>query len=284
MHVRRRPARSTLTVAALVAAALAGLALIVFFTNRKVDRELAKPPVPAPAPPVKPVAPVKLTAKQLAALPRTTTWTRISKAQPDPQPFAPNDGLALHPKTPKVVYSEPGGPAIAVVPTTQLDNPTWLPVVETRPEWARVLLPSRPNRSTGWIHTGDGKIKKMRSPYQVRIDLTARRLTLLKDGKQTGSWPVAIGTKQTPTPAGRTFLLASLAPPEVTYSPIVLPLGMHSEKLQTFDGGPGTVGLHGWPDSSVFGQAVSHGCVRLPRQALTALTRIPLGTLIIITK
>ncbi|MFC4588165.1 L,D-transpeptidase [Sphaerisporangium corydalis] len=283
MYLRQRSLRTTIALIAVVAAALTGLVLLVVLTNKKVDRELARPPAP-PAPPAKPVAPVKLTSKQIAALPLSTTWTKIARAEPDPQPFAPNDGLLLHPQTSRVVYAEPGGPAIAMLPTTQLDNPTWLPVIESRPEWARVLLPSRPNGSTGWIYTGAGKTKESHSPYQVRIDLTARRLNLLKDGQQTGSWPVAIGTKDTPTPVGRTFLLASLSPPEVTYSPVILPLGMHSEKLQTFDGGPGTVGLHGWPDTSAFGHAVSHGCVRLPKPALDAISHIPLGTLIIITR
>ncbi|GAA3838790.1 hypothetical protein GCM10022226_71300 [Sphaerisporangium flaviroseum] len=278
MYVRRRSTRTTVTIVAVVAAALAGLALIVIFTNRKVDRELAKPAPPAP-----PVEPVKVTAKELAGLPRSTTWTKIHKAERDPQPFAANDGLVVHPKVSKVVFSQPGGPPIAVVPTHQLDNPTWLPVIETRPEWMRVLLPSKPNGSTGWIHTGDGKTKQTYSPYQVRINLTARRLTLLKGGQETGSWPVGIGTKETPTPVGRTFLLAALSPPEVTYSPVILPLGTHSEKLETYDGGPGTVGLHGWPDKSVFGKAVSHGCVRLPKEGLDAVSHLPLGTMIIIT-
>ncbi|MCW2876366.1 MAG: hypothetical protein JWQ95_466 [Sphaerisporangium sp.] len=280
MYVRRRSARTTITIIAVVTAALAGLLVIVILTNRKVDRELAKPP----APPAAPVAPVKVTSKQLAALPRTTTWTKVAKARLDPQPFAASDGLMLHPETSKVVYAEPGGPPIAVVPTTQLDDPTWLPVIEARPEWMRVLLPSRPNGSTGWIHTGDGKTKQTYSPYQVRINLTERRLTLLKAGQETGSWPVAIGTKETPTPIGRTFLLASLSPPEITYSPVILPLGTHSEKLETFDGGPGTVGLHGWPDKDGFGKAVSHGCVRLPKDGLDAVSHIPLGSLIIITQ
>jgi lipoprotein-anchoring transpeptidase ErfK/SrfK len=87
----------------------------------------------------------------------------------------------------------------------------------------------------------------------------------------------------TPTPAGRTFLLALLAP-RPTYSPLILPLGLHSNALSTFGGGPGTVGLHGWPDPSVFGHAVSNGCVRVPAAALHLLSGIPLGTLVLITR
>jgi lipoprotein-anchoring transpeptidase ErfK/SrfK len=97
-----------------------------------------------------------------------------------------------------------------------------------------------------------------------------------------GSWTVAEGAAATPTPTGRTFLLASLAPEHPSYSPLILPLGLHSDTLSTFGGGPGTVGLHGWPDPAVFGHAVSHGCVRVPAAALRILSRVPLGSSVVI--
>ena len=50
------------------------------------------------------------------------------------------------------------------------------------------------------------------------------------------------------TPTGRTFLLALLAPLHPTYSPLILPLGFHSNTLTPFGGGPGTVALHAWPN------------------------------------
>ncbi len=62
-----------------------------------------------------------------------------------------------------------------------------------------------------------------------------------------------------------------------------MPLGFHSNTLTTFGGGPGTVGLHGWPKPSVFGRAVSHGCVRVPTTGLHVLSRVPLGSLVVIT-
>jgi lipoprotein-anchoring transpeptidase ErfK/SrfK len=95
---------------------------------------------------------------------------------------------------------------------------------------------------------------------------------------------VAIGAPGTPTPAGRTFLLASLAPAQPAYSPLILPLGLHSDSLSTFGGGPGTVALHGWPDRAVFGHAISNGCVRVPATALRVLSRIPLGSSVMITR
>lgn len=93
---------------------------------------------------------------------------------------------------------------------------------------------------------------------------------------------MAVGAPGTPTPAGRTFLLASLASVHPTYSPLILPLGTHSDTPTAF-GGPGTVGLHGWPDPAVFGRTISHGCVRVPAVALRVLARVPLGGAVMIT-
>ena len=116
------------------------------------------------------------------------------------------------------------------------------------------------------------------SSYAIKVDTSARRLQLLKSGHPLGTWTVAVGAPKTPTPVGRTFLLASLAPAKATYSPLILPVGVHSESLDTFGGGPGTVAFHGWPQKSVFGQAVTHGCVRVPADALEQLSKVPLGT------
>jgi lipoprotein-anchoring transpeptidase ErfK/SrfK len=63
---------------------------------------------------------------------------------------------------------------------------------------------------------------------------------------------------------------------------VILPLGTHSDTLDTYGGGPGTVALHTWPDASVFGTAASHGCIRVPPDALDQLTQVPLGTLVLI--
>jgi lipoprotein-anchoring transpeptidase ErfK/SrfK len=229
------------------------------------------------------IAPVPVSAAQMARLPRATTFTTVPAAPPDPSPYQPGNGVVTHPSTARVVYARPGGPPVAVLPPTQLGEPTWVPVVETQPGWERVLLPARPNRSTGWIYLADGGLSEAYSSYRVRIELSARRLTVANAGVAR-SWTVAVGAPATPTPTGRTFMLASLVPPRPTYSPLVLPLGTHSPDLDTFGGGPGTVALHGWPDASVFGHEISHGCVRVPADALRALSRVPLGSPVLITR
>jgi lipoprotein-anchoring transpeptidase ErfK/SrfK len=239
----------------------------------------------AQVPPV--VAPVRVSAAELARLPRATTFARIRSAPADPEPFALTGGLVVHPLGPQVLYAGPGKQPVAVLPVTELGGPTWVPVVQASPGWDRVLLPSRPNRATGWIFTGGtgpSRLEIRHSSYLIRIQIGDRKLSVDDGGRPLGAWTVAVGAAGTPTPAGRTFLLALLAPPRPTYSPLILPLGLHSNALSAFGGGPGTVGLHGWPDPSVFGHAVSNGCVRVPPAALHLLSDIPLGTLVVITQ
>jgi len=219
----------------------------------------------------------------MARLPVATTYGKTPRAPRDLRPFDPETGIVLHPTAARVIYARPGGPPVLMLPSAELGSPTWIPVVQSRPGWDRVLLPTRPNRSTGWLYLGDGGLQRARSSYRVQIDLAARRLTVLDAGRRLGSWTVAVGAPGTPTPTGRTFLLASLAPVHPTYSPLILPLGTHSDTLTAFGGGPGTVGLHGWPDPAVFGRAISHGCVRVPAAALRALARVPLGSSVMIT-
>jgi lipoprotein-anchoring transpeptidase ErfK/SrfK len=231
----------------------------------------------------RPRQPPDISAAQTARLPAATTYATTPTAPQDPAPFAPETGTVLHPTAAQVIYTRPGGPPVATLPATELGSPTWVPVIQSQPGWDQILLPTRPNRSTGWIYLSGGRLRTAHTPYQIDVSLSTYRLTILDAGHNQGTWTVADGAAGTPTPAGRTFLLASLAPQHPTYSPLILPLGAHSNTLSTYGGGPGTVGLHGWPDPAVFGHAASHGCIRVPATALQALSRIPLGTPVMIT-
>ncbi len=213
-------------------------------------------------------------------LPQATTFVTLKGVPTDTT--ATGDGTVVHPMSALPVSVTAGGPAVAVLPGTELGGPTWVPVVETKPGWERVLLPSRPNGAAGWIPAKG--VQTAHSSYAIKVSTGARRLTLVKGGRRVGAWTVAVGAPKTPTPAGRTFVLASLAPAKPTYSPLILPVGAHSESLDTFGGGPGTVAFHGWPQKSVFGQAVTHGCVRVPADALKQLSKVPLGTPVFISK
>lgn len=215
----------------------------------------------------------------LSKLVAATTRATLEQAPRDTRPSATTTGDVVHPRQVTAVYDAPGGRAFTKVGPTQLGD-TWLPVVDAEDGWTRVLLPSRPNGSSGWVRAD--AVDRRRTPYLVRVHLAARELELFQDGSPVGRWPVAVGAPATPTPTGRTFLLGSIVDESQSYSPVILPLGTHSDTLDSYGGGPGTVALHGWPDPSVFGTAVSHGCIRVPADALDRLTEVPLGTLVLI--
>ena len=216
----------------------------------------------------------------VTALPKAITLTELSGLPQDTDMYGKLSGIVVHPARTVAIYSQPGGKPAATLPAKQLGSQTWVPVVEVRKGWYRVLLPSKPNHVTGWIKAKG--LKKARSRYRAIVKLGTRQLTVMNASKKLGTWTVAVGGPETPTPVGRTFLLALMSPKEKTYSPLILPLGTHSPTLDTFGGGPGTVAFHGWPDRKVFGKAVTHGCIRVPASALKVLARLPLGTPVLI--
>jgi len=218
-----------------------------------------------------------------AALPLSTTLTSIDGAPVDQNPENATDGLVVHPHRETPVHETPGGKPLARLPRTMLGDSgnTWLPVIEQKPDWVHVLLPSKPNGSTGWIRSAD--VDYARTPYTVNVRLQTKKVQLVKDGRVTDTWTVGIGKPAAPTPVGRTFLLGAFTDPKQQFSPVILPLGTHSPTLDTFGGGPGTVAIHTWPTTDVFGTESSDGCIRVPSAALKKLSEVPLGTLVMIT-
>lgn len=224
-----------------------------------------------------------VTTEDLARLPTVTTFATIPAAPRDPAPRHLPSGRVAHPRRTVAVYESPGGSAIAALPSRQLGADTWLPVIDERPGWLRVLLPSRPNGSTGWLHHTPGDLRIAHSPYRIVVDRGNRRLTLYRGDTAVAGWRVGVGKPRTPTPRGRTFLLASIRETRPTFSPIVLPLGAHSNTYTSYAGGPGTIGIHTWPTGDTYGTASSDGCIRVPPDALTDISAtVPLGTPVLV--
>lgn len=240
-------------------------ALVLVFTDGGEEPTQAKEPA---------AASVDLT--QLVA---SSTKTTIKAAPQDPRPTNVPKGTVVHPKRVVALFDEPDGEAFAKIGPKQFGD-TWLPVITRNRDWVQVLLPSRPNGSTGWIESSE--LEEAHSRFLVQVHLTSRTLELFEDNTRVGAWTVAVGASDTPTPTGRTFVLGQITDEQQPFSPVILPLGSHSDTLDTYGGGPGTVALHGWTDPSVFGEAVSHGCVRVPDDALELLRVVPIGTPVMI--
>ncbi|GAA5103342.1 L,D-transpeptidase [Haloechinothrix salitolerans] len=216
---------------------------------------------------------------KLSSLVESTTHTRLDRAPRDPRPQQATEGWIVRPTKVIAIHDAPGGRTFGKVGPKQIGE-TWLPVIAQRDQWTQVLLPSKPNGSTGWLRSAH--LKREYTPYLIRVHLSSMRLELFFEGREMNSWTIGIGKPDTPTPIGRTFILGSIVDPNQRYSPIILPLGAHSDTLDSFGGGPGTVAIHTWPTTDVLGTASSNGCIRVPREALNQLTKVPLGTLVLV--
>ena len=78
-------------------------------------------------------------------------------------------------------------PSMVDASTTELGSPTWVPVVQSQPGWDRILLPTRPNRSTGWIYLSGGGLRIAHTAYRVEVSLSTYRLTILDAGRSLGT-------------------------------------------------------------------------------------------------
>jgi len=178
-----------------------------------------------------------------------------------------------------------GGRVLGLFPkTTPWGSPTPFLVTQAYGDaagdtWLKVLLPRRPNQSTGWIRRDQVRLRPV--DYEVEVSLSARTVRLLRDGRTQRTWPAGIGRAFTPTPTGRFYVTVKLRPPQIStvYGAWALGLSGYSEVLEQFGTGDGQIALHGTADPSDLGNQVSNGCVRLDDQAITTLAEtLPLGT------
>jgi lipoprotein-anchoring transpeptidase ErfK/SrfK len=164
------------------------------------------------------------------------------------------------------------------------DNPTHtVPQVflvqEQQPGWIRVLLPVRPNGTSGWVREKDVRLTPNR--FRIVIERGAHRITVYNGDDVMIQEPIAVGTDQTPTPTGKFYLRVLLKAPDpnTVYGPYAYGLSGHSDVLTEFNGGDAELGIHGNNDASVLGQSVTHGCIRMSNASITRLAGLlPLGT------
>lgn len=137
-------------------------------------------------------------------------------------------------------------------------------------KWLKVLLPGRPNGRQGWVSAD--AVATARTTTFIRVATKSRTVSIYVGGKLTKRYRAAVGTGGTPTPKGLAAVQDSV-PTSGLLGPYIFVLTSHSTVLKTFGGGQGEIAIHGWPSSDVLGKAVSHGCVRMARPAVSVLSK-----------
>jgi lipoprotein-anchoring transpeptidase ErfK/SrfK len=228
----------------------------------------APDPAPAPVPTPQPTKPTKPTAP----------WSPVAP----PNAKVSWAGRLLVVATARANPGPGGKPLRLLQPIAPLGaGPVWLQVrgvkVVAGKRWVQVLMPVRPNGSTGGVRAADRVVRPI--PMRIAIDVSARTLRVVRGGKVVQRYRVAVGTDENPTPTGR-FAVAEVIPtgdPKAFLGPMVLPLTAFSDTLNEFAGGNGRVAIHGTSKPELIGQAVSHGCIRMRNADVLRLTRLVRG-------
>ena len=171
---------------------------------------------------------------------------------------------------PRLINNDPN----AAVPLVLLVKDT----PDTACDWVEVYLPVRPNGSTGFVQRADVTLTP--NPYRIEIRLGEFNLKVFKDDVEMMDATIAEAAENTPTPGGLYFTteLVKTPNPGGAYGPYAYGLSGFSEVLETFNGGPGQLGIHGTNQPQLLGQKVSHGCIRMSNEDITTLAGIlPLG-------
>jgi lipoprotein-anchoring transpeptidase ErfK/SrfK len=214
--------------------------------------------------------------------PSTTTTTTAP-------PATPPTGLIATTKVPTLSVFDQPSPTSKVVTTlsatTDYGLPRTLLATGVQTGWLHVLLPIRPNGSSGWVRATD--VTTTTTDYQMQIVLSTHHLTLVKAGSPMLETAVVIGKAQTPTPTGRFYVTDPVdlqTNPNGAYGAFAIGLSGFSNVLMSFSGGPGQIAVHGTPYPDQVGQDLSNGCVRVPNTVILQIAKlVPLGTPVTIT-
>jgi lipoprotein-anchoring transpeptidase ErfK/SrfK len=191
-------------------------------------------------------------------------------------------------QSPHAVHEEPevSSPQVSVLPalTPITGQRTTLPVTGSLTgadgvAWLKVMLPGRPNSSTGWI--AQNGTRRSLTEWHLVVNLGARRISVYREGRVVKKFSAVVGKPSTPTPTGEFFVEESLVmAAREPGGPFALALSARSNSLQEFEGGPGQIAIHGRDNlGGTLGAAESHGCVRLATSSIDWLsTRIGAGT------
>jgi hypothetical protein len=136
---------------------------------------------------------------------------------------------------------------------------------------------SEPGALLGWLAAGQalssppppaGPDPLSGEHVQIVIEAVQRRLYLFAGGRIYRSWPVAVGTPETPTPIGHFAIQA-----KAVWG------GAFGARWMQLSIPWGTYGIHGTNNPGSIGSRASHGCVRMwNRDVVQLYALVPVGT------
>ncbi len=149
--------------------------------------------------------------------------------------------------------------------------------------WYRLSLPGHPNGARGWVRADVVEARPVVNRIVVRLGARRIEVRRIRDGRLLLRSAAAIGAFGSETPRGRSFYVQSaFVPTDPFFGTFALETSAYA---RVTDWPSNVVGIHGTNLPALLGQAVSHGCVRVPNAVATRLRRLaPLGTVIDIVR
>jgi lipoprotein-anchoring transpeptidase ErfK/SrfK len=183
------------------------------------------------------------------------------------------------------LHARPSGRVLArLSPKTAFGSPQVLWVQRRSGRWLGVASPAAGNNRIGWIEASAASLSRV--TWQLRVSLSARRLTVLNGGRVAQRYTVAVGAPTAPTPTGHFAVTDRLLTGTSTgpYGCCILALSATApHAIQDWSGG-NRIAIHSTLQTSSIGEAVSHGCMRLTlAEGRWLIDHVPLGTPTVIT-
>ncbi len=226
---------------------------------------------------------VTVPAPKFAPAPATpaTTQPAVPTSQPAGLKLPPGPGaLVALLRHPVAMHAKPAGRVLAELKLkTSFGSPQAMWVVRRSGTWLGVVSPTAGNNQVGWVPASAVSLSRVN--WQLKVSLSARKLTVLHNGQVRERYTVAIGAPDAPTPTGRFAVTDRLltGDPAGPYGCCILALSAKApHAIQDWSGG-NRIAIHSTPETETIGEAVSHGCVRLTlAEGQWLINHIPLGT------
>jgi lipoprotein-anchoring transpeptidase ErfK/SrfK len=111
-----------------------------------------------------------------------------------------------------------------------------------------------------------------RGNRRIIISVPDRKLALIQDGRVLRVYPVAVGTRVSPSPTGEFTVANRLSKPTYYHPGVVIPPGKRNPLGTRWIGlDRKGYGIHGTNQPQSIGMATSHGCIRMAKADLEQL-------------
>jgi lipoprotein-anchoring transpeptidase ErfK/SrfK len=119
------------------------------------------------------------------------------------------------------------------------------------------------------------EITSMPAERRIVVSIPERKLALIEDGRVLKLFPVAVGTRGTPSPTGRFKIINRVVSPAYYHEGKVVPPGRSNPLGNRWMGlNKKGYGIHGTNVPSSIGKAASHGCIRMAKRDVEELFEI----------